>query len=77
MSISNEASREPEELPDLSAGVTVVSSEREAEVSGAVHAHHHLRNRYQLRSSFTQGHPQLLSGLMGKHGQDGKMLHTE
>ncbi len=50
-------------VSDLATGVAVVSSQCEAEVRGTVHAHHHMRNWHQNRSSLTQGHPQLLTGL--------------
>lgn len=50
---------------DLATGIAVVSSQCEAEVRGTVHAHHHMRNWHQYRSSFTQGHPQLLPCLLG------------
>lgn len=47
----------------------MVSSQREAEVSGTVHAHHHMGNWHQNRCSFSQGHPQLLTGLWTHTGQ--------
>lgn len=55
---------------DLAAGVTVVSSQCEAEVTGTVHAHHHMGNWHQYRCSLSQGHPQLLTGLRTHTGQD-------
>lgn len=55
---------------DLAAGVAVVSPQREAEVSGTVHAHHHMGNWHQYRCSFSEGHPQLLTGLWMHTGQD-------
>lgn len=57
-------SRWPRSQTDLAAGVAVVSSKSEAEVRGAVHAHHRVRRRHRNRSGFTQGHPQLLTGLL-------------
>lgn len=57
-------------VSDLATGVAVVSSECEAEVRGTVHTHHRVRNRHQHWSSFTQGHPQLLSGLVRPDGDE-------
>lgn len=48
-----------------------MSSQREAEISGTVHAHHHMGNWHQYRGSLSQGHPQLLTGLWTRAGQDG------
>lgn len=53
-------------VSDLATGITVVSSEREAEVRCAVHAHHNVRNWHQYWCSLSQGHPQFLTGLFGK-----------
>lgn len=61
----------------LAAGVTVVSSQREAEVSGAVHAHHHMGDWHQHRRSLSQGHPQLLTGLWTQTGQDGRQKSVQ
>lgn len=51
---------------DLATRIAVVSSESEAEVGGAVHAHHHMRNWHEDRCSLAQGHPQFLTGLIGQ-----------
>ena len=48
---------------DLATGVAVVPSQCEAEVSGAIHAHHHMWNWHEYRSSLAEGHPQLLTCL--------------
>lgn len=54
-------------LSDLSTGVAVVPSECEAEISCAVHAHHHLWNWNQYRCSFSERHPQFFTGLLGQY----------
>lgn len=46
----------------------MVSSQCEAEVGGAVHAHHRVGNWHQYRRGLPQGHPQLLTGLWARMG---------
>lgn len=61
-------------VSDLATGVAVVSSQREAEVRGAVHAHHHVGNWHQHGSRLTEGHPQLLPRLFGQSWDDVQMF---
>lgn len=64
-------------IPYLSTSVAVVPSEREAEICGAVHAHHHLGNWHKHRRGLTKSHPQFLAGLSEQRCNDSHMLQRK